>query len=101
MDSRANYQINIDGNVFVAVQNLFAEFTKIVQVVEQVGESAQASTRQITEHVDKSASAFGNLQNKIRSISLTSVIEQVEKVSTAIASISSCLLYTSPSPRDA
>ena len=88
MDSRANYQINIDGNVFVAVQNLFAEFTKIVQVVEQVGESAQASTRQITEHVDKSASAFGNLQNKIRSISLTSVIEQVEKVSTAIASIS-------------
>lgn len=65
MDSRANYQINIDGNVFVAVQNLFAEFTKIVQVVEQVGESAQASTRQITEHVDKSASAFGNLQNKI------------------------------------
>lgn len=88
MDSRANYQVNIDGNVFVAVQNLFAEFTKIVQVVEQVDESVQASTRQITEHVDKSANSFGRLQDKIRSISLTSVIEQVEKVSTAIASIS-------------
>lgn len=88
MDNRANYQVNIDGNVFVAVQNLFAEFTKIVQVVEKVDESVQASTRQITEHVDKSASSFGNLQSKIRSISLTSVIEQVEKVSTAIANIS-------------
>lgn len=88
MDNRANYQVNIDGNVFVAVQNLFAEFTKIVQVVEKVDESVQASTKQITEHVDKSASSFGNLQSKIRSISLTSVIEQVEKVSTAIANIS-------------
>lgn len=88
MDNRANYQVNIDGNVFVAVQNLFAEFTKIVQVVERVDESVQASTRQITEHVDKSASSFGRLQDKIRNISLTSVIEQVEKVSTAIAGIS-------------
>lgn len=88
MDSRANYQVNIDGNVFVAVQNLFAEFTKIVQVVEEVDESVKDSTRQITEHVDKTTNSFGGLQAKIKSISLTSMIEQVEKVSTAIASIS-------------
>lgn len=88
MDNRANYRVNIEGNVFVAVQNLFAEFTKIVQVVEKVDESVQASTRQITEHVNKSADSFGRLQVRIRNISLTSVIEQVEKVSTAIATIS-------------
>lgn len=88
MDNRANYQVNIDGNVFVAVQNLFAEFTKIVQVVEKVDESVQASTRQITEHVNKTTNSFGGLQAKIKSISLTSIIEQAEKVSTAIASIS-------------
>lgn len=88
MDNRANYQVNIDGNVFVAVQNLFAEFTKIVQVVEKVDESVQTSTRRITEHVDKTTKSFGGLQAKIKSISLTSMIEQVEKVSTAIANIS-------------
>lgn len=88
MDNRANYQVNIDGNVFVAVQNLFAEFTKIVQVVEKVDESMQTSTRRITEHVDKTTKSFGGLQAKIKSISLTSMIEQVEKVSTAIANIS-------------
>ena len=34
MDNRANYQVDIGGNVFIAIQNMFAEFTKIVQVVE-------------------------------------------------------------------
>lgn len=51
----------------------FAEFTKIVQVVEKVDESVQNSTRQITEHVDKSANAFGGLQKQIERISLTSI----------------------------
>lgn len=87
MDNRTNYQINVEGDAFIAVQNLFAEFTKIVQVVEQVDTSVQDSTRQITEHVDKTSSSFGKLQDKIRNISLTSMIEQVEKVSTAISNI--------------
>ena len=87
MDNRANYQVNIDGNVFVAVQTLFAEFTKIVQVVEKVDESVQNSTRQITEHVDKSANAFGGLQKQIERISLTSVIEQVKQLAEGVANL--------------
>ena len=81
MDNRANYQVDIGGNVFIAIQNMFAEFTKIVQVVEKVDESVQNSTRQITEHVDKSANAFGGLQKQIERISLTSIIEQVKQSS--------------------
>ena len=65
MDNRANYQVDIGGNVFIAIQNMCAEFTKIVQVVEKVVEAVQNSTRQITEHVDKSAHAFGGLQKQI------------------------------------
>ena len=87
MDNRANYQVNIDGNVFVAVQNLFAEFTKIVQVVEKVDESVQNSTRQIAEHVDRSANAFGGLQKQIERISLTSVIEQVKQLAEGVATL--------------
>lgn len=87
MDSRANYQINIDGNVFVAVQNLFAEFTKIVQVVEDAGESVKASTKQITEHVEKTANSFGGLQKQIERISLSSAIEQVKQLAESIATI--------------
>ena len=85
MDNRANYQVDIGGNVFIAIQNMFAEFTKIVQVVEKVDESVQNSTRQITEHVDKSANAFGGLQKQIERISLTSIIEQVKQLAEGVA----------------
>ena len=87
MDNRANYQVDIGGNVFIAIQNMFAEFTKIVQVVEKVDESVQNSTRQITEHVDKSANAFGGLQKQIERISLTSIIEQVKQLAEGVANL--------------
>ena len=87
MDNRANYQVDIGGNVFIAIQNMFAEFTKIVQVVEKVDESVQNSTRQITEHVDKSANAFGGLQKQIERISLTSIIEQVEQLAEGVENL--------------
>ncbi len=88
MDNTANFQINVGGDVFVAVQNLFAQFTKIVQVVEDVDKSVKDSTHQITEHVDKAADSFGGLRNKIDRISLTSLIEQTKQVAEAVASIS-------------
>lgn len=87
MDNRANYQVDIGGNVFIAIQNMFAEFTKIVQVVEKVDESVQNSTRQITEHVDKSANAFGGLQKQIERISLTSIIEQVKQLAEGVENL--------------
>ena len=87
MDNRASYQVDIGGNVFIAIQNMFAEFTKIVQVVEKVDESVQNSTRQITEHVDKSANAFGGLQKQIERISLTSIIEQVKQLAEGVENL--------------
>lgn len=87
MDNQINTQINIAGNVFVAIQNLFADLTKIVQVVENVNDSVVDSTHQITEHVDKTADSFGGLKNSIKGISLTSALEQVKMVSEAVAAI--------------
>lgn len=87
MDNTANFQINVDGNVFAAIQNLFVDFTKIVQVVENVNKSVTNSTKQITEHVDQTTDSFESLRKTIKQISLTSVIEQTKQVAEVLGSI--------------
>lgn len=88
MDTTANVQINIEGNVFVDVQNLFAQFTQIVDVVAEVNESVVDSTNQITEHVDKTSDSFGELNKKIDRISFASAVGQVKQLAEGVAGLS-------------
>ena len=75
MQENVTFQINIAGNVFAGVGTLHGDFQQLVNVVGQVDNSVNQT--------------FNNLKNKIQSINLNAVINQVKEVSAGIAGISS------------
>lgn len=74
MDNSCTFQINIAGNVFAGVGELQGNFQQLVQVVGSVDQSVN--------------STFGNIKNKISSINLNAIIDQVEKVANGINQLS-------------
>ena len=74
MSNTVTFQINIAGNVFAGVGELHGDFQQLVSVVGRVDNSVNQT--------------FNNLKNKIQSINLNAIINQVQHVSQAIAGIS-------------